>query len=251
MAEFTLPANSKVKIGMLGKYNGLPDSYLSVIEALRHACIHNHVALDIKWIDSDNFTTEEFEDLDGVVVPGGFGYRGVEGMIETVRFARENNVPYLGLCLGMQVMVIEAARNLLGKDGANSSEFDADTKDPVIDLMTDQVGVKEKGGTMRLGVYPCVIADGTITSKAYGVKTVLERHRHRFEFNNAYKSDLASVGLVSTGISPDGQLVEIVEYETHPFMAGTQFHPEFLSRPSNPHPLFREFVSATCEFRDK
>ena len=191
------------------------------------------------------------EKVDGIVVPGGFGYRGVEGMIETVRFARENNVPYLGLCLGMQVMVIEAARNLLGKDGANSSEFDADTKDPVIDLMTDQVGVKEKGGTMRLGVYPCVIADGTITSKAYGVKTVMERHRHRFEFNNAYKADLASVGLVSTGISPDGQLVEIVEYETHPFMAGTQFHPEFLSRPSNPHPLFREFVSATCEFRDK
>ena len=228
---------------------------MSVKEALIHAGLFHRKDIDIEWVGAEDVeksgASKYLEKVDGIVVPGGFGYRGVEGMIETVRFARENNVPYLGLCLGMQVMVIEAARNLLGKDGANSSEFDADTKDPVIDLMTDQVGVKEKGGTMRLGVYPCVIADGTITSKAYGVKTVMERHRHRFEFNNAYKADLASVGLVSTGISPDGQLVEIVEYETHPFMAGTQFHPEFLSRPSNPHPLFREFVSATCEFRDK
>ena len=148
-------------------------------------------------------------------------------------------------------MVIEAARNLLGKEGANSSEFDADTKDPVIDLMLDQVGVKEKGGTMRLGVYPCVIEDGSVTSKAYGVKTVMERHRHRFEFNNAYKDDLASVGLIPTGISPDGQLIEIVEYDSHPFMAGTQFHPEFLSRPSKPHPLFREFISSATKFSSK
>ena len=245
----------KLKIAVVGKYVDLHDSYMSVKEALIHAGLFHRKDIDIEWVGAEdvekNGASKYLEKVDGIVVPGGFGYRGVEGMIETVRFARENNVPYLGLCLGMQVMVIEAARNLLGKDGANSSEFDADTKDPVIDLMTDQVGVKEKGGTMRLGVYPCVIADGTITSKAYGVKTVMERHRHRFEFNNAYKADLASVGLVSTGISPDGQLVEIVEYETHPFMAGTQFHPEFLSRPSNPHPLFREFVSATCEFRDK
>ena len=245
----------KLKIAVVGKYVDLHDSYMSVKEALIHAGLFHSKDIDIEWVGAEDVEkyggSKYLEKVDGIVVPGGFGYRGVEGMIETVRFARENNVPYLGLCLGMQVMVIEAARNLLGKDGANSSEFDADTKDPVIDLMTDQVGVKEKGGTMRLGVYPCVIADGTITSKAYGVKTVMERHRHRFEFNNAYKADLASVGLVSTGISPDGQLVEIVEYETHPFMAGTQFHPEFLSRPSNPHPLFREFVSATCEFRDK
>ena len=245
----------KLKIAVVGKYVDLHDSYMSVKEALIHAGLFHRKDIDIEWVGAEDVekygASKYLEKVDGIVVPGGFGYRGVEGMIETVRFARENNVPYLGLCLGMQVMVIEAARNLLGKDGANSSEFDADTKDPVIDLMTDQVGVKEKGGTMRLGVYPCVIADGTITSKAYGVKTVMERHRHRFEFNNAYKADLASVGLVSTGISPDGQLVEIVEYETHPFMAGTQFHPEFLSRPSNPHPLFREFVSATSEFREK
>ena len=245
----------KIKVAVVGKYVDLHDSYMSVKEALIHAGLFHRKDIDILWIGAEDIevdgAAEHLTEVHGIVVPGGFGYRGVEGMVETVKFARENNVPYLGLCLGMQVMVIEAARNLLGKEDANSSEFDAETKNPVIDLMLDQVGVKDKGGTMRLGVYPCVIEEGTLTSKAYGVKTIMERHRHRFEFNNSYKTDLASVGLISTGISPDGQLVEIVEYETHPFMTGTQFHPEFLSRPSNPHPLFREFVSATCEFSDK
>ena len=178
------------------------------------------------------------------MVPGGFGYRGVEGMIQTVKYCRENNVPYLGLCLGMQVMVIEGARNLLGKKSANSTEFDPDTPDPVIDIMPDQIGVTDKGGTMRLGVYPCVVSKGSLTEKAYGQSTIMERHRHRYEFNNAYRKEFSSVGLIQTGLSPDGRLVEIVEVEGHQFMAGTQFHPEFLSRPTDPHPLFREFVKS-------
>ena len=242
----------RLKIAVVGKYVDLHDSYMSVKEALIHAGLFHSRDIEIDWIGAEDVENDGaahyLSNADGIVVPGGFGYRGVEGMIDTVTFARENNVPYLGLCLGMQVMVIEAARNLLGKEGANSSEFDSDTKDPVIDLMLDQVDVKEKGGTMRLGVYPCVIEEGSITSRAYGTKNIMERHRHRFEFNNAYKEDLKSVGLLPTGISPDGQLVEIVEYEFHPFMAGTQFHPEFLSRPTRPHPLFREFIGAAGGF---
>ncbi len=240
----------KIRIAVVGKYVDLHDSYMSVKEALIHAGLFHGRDIDIEWIGAEDVEQKGasvyLDKVDGIVVPGGFGYRGVEGMISTVKYAREKDIPYLGLCLGMQVMVIEAARNLLGKQGANSSEFDADTEHPVIDLMVDQVGVKEKGGTMRLGVYPCVIEDGSITSKAYGAKTIMERHRHRFEFNNEYRDELKSVGLVPTGISPDGQLVEIVEYESHPFMTGTQFHPEFLSRPTRPHPLFREFIGASC-----
>tara|TARA_B100001105_G_scaffold176862_1_gene142569 strand:+ start:681 stop:2297 length:1617 start_codon:yes stop_codon:yes gene_type:complete len=242
----------RLKIAVVGKYVDLHDSYISVKEALIHAGLFHSRDIEIDWIGAEDVEKDGaanyLSNADGIVVPGGFGYRGVEGMVDTVKFARENNVPYLGLCLGMQVMVIEAARNLLGKEGANSSEFDSDTKDPVIDLMLDQLDVKEKGGTMRLGVYPCVIEDGSIISRAYGTKKIMERHRHRFEFNNAYKEDLKSVGLLPTGISPDGQLVEIVEYKSHPFMAGTQFHPEFLSRPTRPHPLFREFIAAAGGF---
>ena len=242
----------RLKIAVVGKYVDLHDSYISVKEALIHAGLFHSRDIEIDWIGAEDVEKDGaanyLSNADGIVVPGGFGYRGVEGMVDTVKFARENNVPYLGLCLGMQVMVIEAARNLLGKEGANSSEFDSDTKDPVIDLMSDQLDVKEKGGTMRLGVYPCVIEDGSIISRAYGKKRIMERHRHRFEFNNAYKEDLKSVGLLPTGISPDGRLVEIVEYKSHPFMAGTQFHPEFLSRPTKPHPLFREFIAVAGGF---
>jgi len=175
-------------------------------------------------------------------VPGGFGPRGIEGMIETVRYARDNSVPYLGLCLGMQVMVIEAARNLLGKPQANSTEFDPGTPDPVIDLMPDQRDIKEMGGTMRLGIYPCEMTEGSSARAAYGQSVVEERHRHRFEFNNSYREGLESVGLWPTGLSPDERLVEIMEMTSQPFMVGVQFHPEFLSRPNRPHPLFREFI---------
>ena len=242
-----------LEVAVVGKYVDLHDSYMSVKEALTHAGLYHDKDIEIRWVASEDIENDGAEahltGIVGIVVPGGFGYRGVEGMIDTVQYAREHRIPYLGLCLGMQVMVIEAARNLLGKEDANSTEFDQNTSNPVIDLMPDQVGVTEKGGTMRLGVYPCEIRGDGVTSRAYGGSdnVVLERHRHRFEFNNSFRDQLASVGLVATGISPDGHLVEIVEFNDHPFMAGTQFHPEFLSRPSDPHPMFKEFVRASCE----
>jgi len=180
--------------------------------------------------------------VSGIVVPGGFGPRGIEGMIEAVQYARDNEVPYLGLCLGLQVMVIEVARRLLGKQGANSTEFDPDTVDPVIDLMPDQRDLTEMGGTMRLGTYPCQTVEGTWASRAYKKRLVYERHRHRFEVNNSYREDFEGVGFWPTGLSPDGRLVEIMELVDQPFMVGVQFHPEFLSRPNRPHPLFREFI---------
>jgi len=242
-----------LEVAVVGKYVDLHDSYMSVKEALTHAGLYHDKDIEIRWVASEDIENDgpeaHLSNIVGIVVPGGFGYRGVEGMIDTVQYAREHGIPYLGLCLGMQVMVIEAARNLLGKEDANSTEFDQSTSNPVIDLMPDQVGVTDKGGTMRLGVYPCEIMGDGVTSRAYGGSdaVVLERHRHRFEFNNSFRDQLASVGLVATGISPDGQLVEIVEYNGHPFMAGTQFHPEFLSRPSEPHPMFKEFIRVTCE----
>jgi len=242
-----------LEVAVVGKYVDLHDSYMSVKEALTHAGLYNDRNIEIRWVGSEDIETDgpdsHLSNVSGIVVPGGFGYRGVEGMIEAVRYSRENQIPYLGLCLGMQVMVIEAARNLLGKKDANSTEFDQDTDNPVIDLMPDQIGITDKGGTMRLGVYPCEIIGEGVTSRAYGGSdnVVSERHRHRFEFNNSFRSELASVGLVATGISPDGNLVEIVEHTNHPFMAGTQFHPEFLSRPSAPHPMFMEFVRVASE----
>ena len=241
----------KLNIAVVGKYVDLHDSYMSVKEALIHAGLHHGRDIEISWVQAEGIEEKGpdvyLDGIEGIVVPGGFGYRGVEGMIQTVEYARERKIPYLGLCLGMQVMVIEAARNLLGRADANSTEFDETTTSPVIDLMPDQVDVTNKGGTMRLGVYPCEILGDGVTSKAYGESTVMERHRHRFEFNNSFREDLVSVGLMPSGLSPDGRLVEIVEHQDHPFMAGTQFHPEFLSRPTKPHPLFREFVGASCE----
>ena len=238
----------KLDIAVVGKYVDLHDSYISVKEALIHAGIHHTKDINIKWVAAEDIETDgavaHLNDVCGIVVPGGFGYRGVEGMVTTVEYARTESIPYFGLCLGMQVMVIEAARNLLGILDANSTEFNQETGGPVIDLMPDQVGVTEKGGTMRLGGYPCNILGDGVTSKAYGKSFIVERHRHRFEFNNTYKEKLSEVGLVASGLSPDGRLVEIVEYLDHPFMAGTQFHPEFLSRPTAPHPLFKEFVGA-------
>lgn len=234
-------------VAVVGKYVELQDSYISVKEALVHAGLWHKLDVNIRWVqaqDVEEHGPEEYlDDVSGIVIPGGFGRRGVEGMIETVRYAREKEVPYLGLCLGLQVMVVEAARNLLGKSTANSTEFDPDTSDPVIHLMHEQKGVTEKGGTMRLGVYPCKLVEGTMASMSYGDTLIRERHRHRFEVNNEYRDLFKSVDVSPSGISPDGNLVEIMEISGHPYMLGVQFHPEFLSRPNRPHPLFREFVN--------
>ncbi len=250
--EMRKAVDSKVKIGMLGKYNGLPDSYLSVIEALRHACIHNHVALDIKWIDSDNFTTEEFEDLDGVVVPGGFGYRGIEGKLEGITYLRENKTPFLGLCLGLQCAVIEFARNVCNIVDANSSEFAPNSKNPVIDLLPNQnISKDDLGATMRLGTYPTKIIDNTKAKSIYNEEIIYERHRHRYEVNNKYREELETNGLVLSGVSPDNDLVEIIELNDHPFFMGTQFHPEFKSRPNRPSKIFYEFIKAAVSNNPK
>ena len=240
-----------IRVGIVGKYVDLHDAYISVKESLLHAGFFHEYDIDVVWINSEEVNSNNADDylgdLSGIVVPGGFGNRGVEGMIETARYARENKIPYFGLCLGMQVMVIEASRNLLHKPKANSTEFEADTPDPVIDLMIEQRNIKNLGGTMRLGVYECVLLENTKVAEFYGVESVSERHRHRFEFNNDYKSQLSEVGLIASGESPDGLLVEVMEIQRHPFMIGTQFHPEFLSRPDNPHPLFREFVGSAIK----
>jgi CTP synthase len=247
-----------VRVGLVGKYVELRDAYLSVREALHHAGLRYDVAVDIDWIDSEQIErrgVQRFQGLDGIVVPGGFGYRGIEGKVIAARFARENLVPYLGLCLGMQVMVIELARYALNSDEPNSTEFDIKTRYPVIDLMADQRDISEMGGTMRLGLYPCQLVAGTRSAAAYaevlqGQTVVQERHRHRFEVNNFYRKLLADAGMLFSGLSPDGRLVEIGELADHPFMVGCQFHPEFRSRPTRPHPLFQGFVNAAVRHRN-
>jgi len=242
-----------VRIGVVGKYVELHDAYLSVREALHHAGLRYNAAVEIDWINAEEIErhgVERLKGLDGIVVPGGFGYRGIEGKIVTARYARENRVPYLGLCLGMQVMTIELARHALESDEPNSSEFDIKTRHPVIHLMPDQRDISEMGGTMRLGLYPCQLIEGTRAAEAYGQELVYERHRHRWEVNNAYRGLLVSEGMVFSGLSPDGHLVEIGELADHPFMLGCQFHPEFKSRPTNPHPLFQAFIKAVVETRN-
>ncbi|MBN18404.1 MAG: CTP synthetase [Chloroflexi bacterium] len=241
-----------IKIAIVGKYVDLTDSYISVKEALIHAGIHNNRNVNLIWVNSEDIENEGMDkylsSVSGIVVPGGFGPRGVEGMINTVRYSIDNNIPYLGLCLGLQVMVISVARFILGKEMANSLEFSEDTPHPVISLMDHQRGLKNLGGTMRLGVYPCRIVENSISHRAYGTSDLIyERHRHRFEFNNDYRESLDNVGLKATGLSPDGNLVEIMELVSHPFMVGVQFHPEFLSRPDNPHPLFSEFINSSIK----
>ncbi len=243
----------KVRIGLVGKYVELHDAYISVREALRHAALYAGVDVEIEWISATDLEKgiglERLEQVDGIVVPGGFGSRGVEGKIMAAKYAREHQVPYLGLCLGMQVMVIEYARNVLGMEDANSPEFDQRTRHPVIDLMAEQRGLEDKGGTMRLGLYPCVIQPGTLAARLYRTEHIEERHRHRYEVNNAYRQALEEHGLIMSGLSPDGILVEMAEVKDHPFMIGCQFHPEFLSRPTSPHPLFSGFIKAVCQRR--
>ena len=240
-----------VTIALVGKYVDLPDSYISVLEALRHAGIFHERDINIKWVAAEQIEREGpdelLSDVSGIVVPGGFGSRGVEGMILAANYARTRQVPYLGLCLGMQVMVVEYARSELGLTGAHSSEFDPDSNDPVIAYLPGQEDLLETGGTMRLGIYPCKLRRETVAAKAYGKDLVDERHRHRYELNNDYRPRLEEAGLIASGASPDGSLVEISEVMGHPFMVGSQFHPEFLSRPDRPHPLFREFIKVARE----
>lgn len=244
-------AKDPIRIAIVGKYVELHDAYMSVKEALTHAAITANRRLEIEWIHSTDLERNKFEQLEGVagiVVPGGFGERGVEGKIMAARYARERHIPYLGLCLGMQVMCIEFARHVLGYEDANSSEFENKTDHAVIDLMPDQRSITKMGGTMRLGWYACDLKAGTKSAVAYGDTRIQERHRHRFEFNNTYREEFENAGMVFSGMSPDGRLVEISEIKDHPFMVGSQFHPEFQSRPNRPHPLFVAFLKAATEY---
>ena len=245
----------EVNIALVGKYMQLQDSYLSVAESLRHGGFANGVKVNIGFIDSetiDEYTVKDvLKDYDGILVPGGFGNRGIEGKITAVKYARENKIPFLGICLGMQMAVVEFCRNVLGLKDANSAEFSNTTKNPVIHIMETQKTVTEKGGTMRLGAYPCKIKKDTLAYKIYGTENISERHRHRYEYNNDYKESLEKAGLIASGTSPDGTLVEIVENINHPFFIGGQFHPEFKSRPDRPAPLFKAFIKAAKECKNK
>ncbi|MGE7835891.1 CTP synthase [Viridibacillus arvi] len=257
MAEWTelvdrvLNLSKTVKIALVGKYVELQDAYLSVVEALKHAGYPVDADIDVDWINSEGVTAENVEELlknaDGILVPGGFGDRGVEGKIIATQYARENDVPFLGICLGMQLATVEFARNVLNLEGAHSSELDADTKYPIIDLLPEQKDVEDLGGTLRLGLFPCKLKSDSTAMEAYGEEIVYERHRHRYEFNNEYREAFEAAGFVFSGTSPDGRLVEIVELPENKFFVASQFHPEFISRPNRPQPLFREFIAAAVK----
>ncbi len=241
-----------IKVAIAGKYTKLSDAYISVVESLKHAGYANDAAIDVKWINSEECINEArckelLEDVQAVVVPGGFGVRGIEGKLNVIKYARENNIPFLGLCLGMQCAVIEYARNVAGLNGANSAEFDENTTYPVIDLMMEQKNVKGYGGTMRLGAYDCILKKGSVAARAYGKEKISERHRHRYEVNNEYIKQISQAGLVFSGMSPDGMLAEVVELPQNDWFVASQFHPEFKSRPDEPHPLFRGLIDAAVK----
>ena len=241
----------EVTISLVGKYIALHDAYISVVESLKHGGIANYTNVNINWVDSEETTPETVDELlscsDGILVPGGFGDRGIEGKILAAQYAREHNIPYFGICLGMQIAVIEYARNVLGYTDANSSELDPQTEHPVIDLMPEQKDVEDLGGTMRLGLYPCKITKDSLSEKIYGSSLIYERHRHRYEFNNVYRKEITDKGMVIAGQSPDERLVEMVELPNHPWYVGVQFHPEFKSRPNHAHPLFKSFIAAALK----
>lgn len=247
--------DKKVTIAVVGKYVALQDAYISITESLRHAAVVNETELDIHWVNAEEIEADDTDmdkvmaGVDGILVPGGFGNRGIEGKIKAIQYAREHKIPFFGICLGMQCAVIEFARHVCGMADANSSEFNPNSTHPVIDLMPEQIDVEDLGGTMRLGLYPCKVYPDTLTSKAYNAELIYERHRHRYEFNNAFREEIVGKGLVLGGTLPNGRLVEIVELpeSEHPWFLGAQFHPEFKSRPTNPHPLFREFVGAAVK----
>ena len=252
MVEALRHPNKEVTIALVGKYTQLHDAYLSVVEALKHGGIASHANVHLKWVDSELVTKENVAeylcDVDGVLVTGGFGNRGIEGMITAIQYTRENRIPFLGLCLGMQLTIVEYARNVLGYHDAHSIEMNPNTMHPVIALMPDQNGIEDIGGTLRLGAYPCVLADGSKAQELYGKKEISERHRHRYEVNNDFRKALTENGMVLSGVSPDGRIVEMVELSDHPFYIATQAHPEFKSRPNRPHPLFRGLIAAAAEY---
>ena len=235
----------------MGKYVELKDAYISVNEAIENAAYEQGYKAEIDYIQAENLDLKKLSEYNGILVPGGFGNRGIEGKMEAIKFARENKIPFLGICLGMQLAVIEFARNVMGMSGANSTEFDKDTKYPVIDIMVNQKNVENMGGTMRLGAYPCVLKDGTLAKELYNEELIHERHRHRFEFNNEFKDRIQEAGLLISGNSPDGTLAEIVELsrDIHPFFIAGQFHPEFKSRPTNAHPLFKGLIKTALELK--
>jgi CTP synthase len=247
--------SSEVDIAICGKYTTLHDSYKSILEAFCHAGIANDVKVNVHWADSESIdeknVASKLSGYAGILIPGGFGHRGVEGMIQAVRYVRENNIPYFGICLGLQCAVIEYARNVCGLESSHSSEFNEESPDPVIHLMPDHDGIMNMGGTMRLGAYPCTLKEDSLAQRTYGVSEISERHRHRYEVNNSYREPLQEHGLVISGSSPDGRLVEMIEIEDHPWFIGCQFHPEYKSRPTNPHPLFRDFIRAAKECADR
>ncbi len=247
---------ARVTIALVGKYTQLHDSYLSVVEALHHGGFANEAAVDIRWVDSEELEKgeqvlkEQLEGIDGIIVPGGFGNRGTEGMILASRYARENQIPFLGICFGMQMALVEFARNVAGWKDAASAEFASETQYPVIDLMPEQKGVTQLGGTMRLGAYPCILKKGTLAHRLYGRDEIMERHRHRYEVNNELREELTEAGLTFSGVSPDGRIAEIIEWDVHPYYIGIQSHPEFLSRPNRAHPLFAGLIRAALDYSE-
>jgi len=248
MMDLKKDIKKNIRIGILGKYFGLPDSYMSVVEALRHSCLQQKLSLDLVWLDADNYELEELSSLNGVIIPGGFGYRGIEGKIEAIKYIRENKIPFLGICLGLQCAVIEFARNVCNIKDANSSEFSQSSKNLVIDLLPDQNLEKDDvGASMRLGTYPCKIQSGSVSKSIYKDEVIYERHRHRYEVNNKYRDQLAEGGLVFSGLSPDNNLVEMIELRDHPYFVASQFHPEFKSRPWEPAPMFYSFVESAAK----
>lgn len=255
MVEIFQNPEKRVTIALVGKYVALHDAYISVVEALKHGGIDNRAEVEIRWIDSEELESEDvspfFEGVDGIIVPGGFGIRGTEGMIKAIQYAREKEIPYLGLCLGMQLAIVEFARNVCGLSDAASIELNPETTNPVIALMPEQEGVENLGGTLRLGAYPCILKEGSKARGLYGQEGIEERHRHRYEVNNAYRDILTVNDMLLSGLSPDGRIVEMVELRKHPFFVATQAHPEFKSRPDAPHPLFSGFISASLDYKEK
>ncbi len=245
----------EITVALVGKYTQLHDAYISVVESLKHGAVAHRASINIKWIDSETVTeeniTELLSDVSGILVPGGFGNRGVEGKIAAIRYARENNIPFLGLCLGMQMAIVEFARNVVGFADAHSAELDPSTTHPIIHLMPEQDGIEDIGGTLRLGSYPCVLKEGSRSQEVYNSNLIEERHRHRYEVNNYYREDLEEAGMCLSGISPDGRIVEMIELPNHPWFIATQAHPEFKSRPNRPHPLFKGFVGAAIKYTEK